>query len=70
MTQKEVKLVLTEANNESYTYPVGSVKCDGIAYWSKKKPVTLAGAVSFLRWQAKRIILLDILRCHGLKLHI
>ncbi len=55
MTQKDLKLVLTEANNEDFDYPIGSTACEGIAYWAEKKMVTLSGAVSFLRWQAKQL---------------
>lgn len=59
MTKKELTLVFESADDKNFktpAYPDCNTECSGIAYWTKKRPVTLVGAVSLVRWQAGRLL--------------
>jgi len=58
MTKADLTLVYEKAADKNFkipAYPEVNTECDGIASWTKKRPVTLVGAVSCLRWQAQYI---------------
>jgi len=56
MTKADLTLVYESAadrkNFKITPYPDSNMECTGIAYWKEKRPVTLEGAVTLLRWQA------------------
>lgn len=56
MTKADLTLVFESADDrENFKitpYPNNNMECTGIAYWTEKRPVTLEGAVSLVRWQA------------------
>lgn len=59
MTKDDLTLVYESAEDENFkipAYPEMNTECHGIAYWTKKRPVTLVGAVALVRWQARNLL--------------
>lgn len=59
MTKNELTLVYEAADDEKFevpAYPENNIECNGIAFWTEKRPVTLVGAVSLVRWQARLML--------------
>lgn len=59
MTKADLTLVYESADDKNFKVPGCpdyNTECDGIAYWTKKRPVTLVGAVALVRWQAQLIL--------------
>lgn len=59
MTKGNLTLVWEKADDPKFeipAYPDNNTECVGIAYWTEKRPVTLVGAVSLVRWQAANLL--------------
>jgi len=55
MTKKEITRVFNKAEEGFIEEYLDNTECDGIGFWKEKRPVTLKGAVAFVRWQALQL---------------